>query len=179
MASSKLLFRLLVGACVATVLMGCEKSDIDPEDSSPPSVVIKVRGDDGQYHAQSSVNYQGSSLNVVAVAEDPQGVKAIKAQYVNTTSQTCTVGSTVYTGSYSVSVPPPEEYTLSGSSAGEVPTVLPLFTSISGPFSCSVPGVGPGIAISHVVKLRATGTNWSSNPQVATAFTDLDVKVQP
>jgi hypothetical protein len=171
------LFRALVGVGFVAALTGCQQVAINTQDSSPPSVVIKVQGADNQYHVQSSVTFQGSPISVLAIADDPDGMKAIKVAYINTTSASCTVGDTVYTGTFPLTLPPPVEVSLPGSS-GQVPTELPLFTKITGPFKCSVPVAGSGIALGHIVKLRAYGTNWSSTSSVATRFTDLDIQVQ-
>lgn len=166
----------LVGVWFAVILTGCPKVAINPADSSPPSVVIKVQGANGEYQAQTSVKYQGSPINVMAIVEDPQGVKAIKLEYVNTVASSCAVGSAFHYGSYHLALPSPVEQTLSGSS-GQAITKLPLLTTITGPFKCTVPGVGLGNALGHTFKLRATGANWSSNPQVAKASKDLDISI--
>ncbi len=174
MIRTKLRFWTLLLISFAT-LTSCKKVPINPADSTPPSVVIKVKGEDGQYHAQSSVNYNGQPIQVMCVVEDPEGVKGIKLQYTNIVADHCTIQGTgtIYNGKFTLGVPPPVEQTLDGSS-GEAPTQLPLSTAISG-LGCTVPNVGAGAPIGWTVKLVCQGTNWSSKPQVASASTTLDV----
>jgi hypothetical protein len=164
------------GAGLVVILAGCKTVPVNPGDSTDPSVVIKLRGGDGQWHAQSTLDLQGSPIQAMAVVDDPQGVKGISLQYVNGTSQHCTVSGSIYTGSFYLGAPGPVQQTLSGSS-GKVPTTLPLIVTIPGSFTCTVPSIGVGIPIGYTLRLRATGTNWSSNASNATATTDLQIEL--
>ena len=114
----------------------------------------------------------------MAKVEDPQGVKGIKLQYLNATSKSCTTPSgAFYSGTFVIALPGPVEQTLPGTN-GQTLTMLPLLTFITGPLTCSVPGGRPRFPLGHTFTLRATGTNWSSNVQTATASKDLAVTIQ-
>lgn len=165
----------VIGALVLS-LPACQTVPVNPSDSTAPSIAIKVRAADGQYYPQTSVNFDGTPLEVVAVVDDPQGVKAISLTYINTTAQSCYVAGASYNGSFPITVPQPLNHTLTGSS-GKVLTKLPMLTTISGPFTCKILGGQTGSPVGHTLRLRATGTNWASSPGAATASAQLDIKL--
>jgi hypothetical protein len=170
------LFATAAGAGLVLILAGCTTVPVNPGDISEPSVVIKLRGSDGQWDAQSTLDLNGSPIQAMAVVDDQQGVKRVSLQYVNGTAQHCTVSGAFYNGSFSLGAPGPVQQSLSGSS-GKVPTTLPLIVTIPGSFTCTVPNVGEGTPIGYTLLLRATGTNWSSNASNASATTDLQIKL--
>lgn len=66
---------------------------------------------------------------------------------------------------------------LSGNSSGNVLTELPVFATIKGPMSCSVPGIGPGLPIGDKVVVTCAGDNWSSSPGSAHAQGTLTINL--
>jgi hypothetical protein len=147
----KVLLGALVGLWCLAALTGCQQTSINPQDSSPPSVVIRVRSvTDGDWHVQSNVTYNGSPIDMIADVEDPQGVKEVKLQYVTTLVHWCTSdGGSVYQGTFPlVNVPPPSS--AGGpisTSNGKAPTEWHVPSQLQGPFS--------------VLLERATGIPWN------------------
>jgi hypothetical protein len=172
-----LLLTALLATCFAVA--NCKKTAPDPNDSSAPTVVIKIRGTDGQYAPATQTNLGVSGgLDFMCQVEDPQGVKSIALTYA-TTGNTCTVNSAVYSGSFPITpLPTPATQDLQPDSSGNVLTSVPLFSQIGGPLHCNVPSVGQGSPYGREIKVNCTGKNWSSNNAVNTKQETLTVKLQ-
>jgi hypothetical protein len=172
---------LLLAALLATcfAVANCTKTQPDPNDSSAPTVVIKIKGNDGQYAPATQVNLSVSgSLDLMCQVEDPQGVKSIALSY-NGIGDACTVDSTPYNGSYPITpLPAPAQQELQGDSSGNVITSVPLFAQLKGPFHCNVSSAGQGSPYGQEIKVNCTGKNWSSNNAVNTKQATLTVKLQ-
>lgn len=178
---------LCAAAAAALCLLaaaGCKKAEINPNDSTPPTVTLKVRGQDGQYQAteQTTLKADGSeSLEFICQVDDPEGVKFVGYAYTGGTSPTCQIGSTQLTGAFPVSppLPPPASQTLSGGAGEEVVTSLPLLSNPDpkGPFTCNT-GQGQGVPKGWQFTVHCTGRNWSSNSQVSEAKKTLAVTLQ-
>lgn len=163
------------------MMFGCTSVPINPNDSSPPKVTIKVNGPNG-YQEQASVDYVNSPselIEIMCIVEDPQGVKSIDIRIPDDTVDVANCSSGIYPGNWVVGgLPSPVGDTLSGSS-GKVPTKLAGIIKISGVHELTTkpPGV-PGKcypANNQKVIVRCRGENWSSNPGVSTTTKTLDV----
>ena len=175
-------FKVVVVLSLITVV-GCATVPINPNDSSPPKVTIKVNGPNG-YQEQTSVNYGNNTaqqpIEIMCIVEDPQGVKSIDLRVSDTTVDAAYCGGAVYSpGNYVVDgLPSPVVDTLSGSS-GKVPTKLPGIIKISGILELATKPLGVTEtcypANNTKVIVRCRGGNWSSNAGVSTTTKYLDV----
>ncbi|MEI8277464.1 MAG: hypothetical protein WCG00_15865 [Hyphomicrobiales bacterium] len=173
-----------LGACtaaaLAAALTACSAKP-DANDKSKPSVVINVRGIDGQYVPTSSATMSASGsnqLNMNCVVKDPGGVSAISLAFSSGTGS-CTVGSTIYNGVFSIAtVPPTQSATYVPDAQGNVKDEHFYFATLTGPFSCNVPGVGTGVPYGATITATCTGKNYSSNANNKTATAKLSIKLQ-
>jgi hypothetical protein len=172
-----LLLTALVAACFAVA--NCKKTQPDPNDSSAPTVVVKVRGSDGQYAPATEANLGvAGGLDLMCQVEDPQGVKSIALAYTGT-GNACNVNGSVYNGSFPITpLPTPAQQDFQPDSSGNVPASIPLFAQIGGPLHCSVSGAGQGSPYGQEIKVYCTGKNWSSNNAVNTKQSLMTVKLQ-
>jgi hypothetical protein len=172
------IFTITSAILVASLSQGCTTVKPNPADSTAPKVELKVKDNNGQWITQSAVSISDESLNVECIVSDPEGVRSISLDFSGATSDSCTVGSTVFNGSFHLSLPAPQTQDLQGNAQGEVLTVLPLFANV-GPFTCTVPGQQPpnGRPIGHVVTATCTGKNWSSSAQHQSAQAKLKITV--
>jgi len=169
---------------VSALGIGCQKTTINPNDATPPTVEIKVRGADGQYAAAStaSLNIESTNtLDAMCTVNDPDGVRSISLNYSGT-SDSCTLsGGAIFSGSFAIEgLPASATQVLSGDPNSQVLTSLPLLTELKTPISCTVLGSPSqkGLPLGNKVKLTCTGTNWSSSPQNSTATKVLTINLQ-
>jgi len=164
------------------MMVGCATVPINPNDSSPPKVTIKVNGPNG-YQEQASVDYGNNTaqqpVEIMCIVEDPQGVKSIDMRFSKGAVKTAYCGGATYGGTWVVGgLPSPVGDTLSGSS-GKVPTKLAGIMKISGilELMSKPPKVTETCypANNTKVVLRCRGGNWSSNAGVSTTTKYLDV----
>src|SRR4051812_869508 len=88
---------------LAVVLMAGCQVPVDPNDTSPPVVRIKYRGDDGNYVEADRVSLPaGGSLNVLCSVYDAEGVRSAALSFSDQ-SDSCTAGNVIWTGSYTIS----------------------------------------------------------------------------
>jgi hypothetical protein len=173
----------VAAAALCLLAAGCKKTKINPNDSTPPTVTIKVRGQNGQYAVadQAPLKLNGSeSLEFICQVEDPEGVKFVGYAYSGGINS-CTIGSTVFNGNFQVQpLPPPASQSLSGDANQEVVTSLPLLSNpdLQGPFTCNVPANGTGSPFGGKITVTCTGRNWSSNNAVSEAKKTLTVNLQ-
>jgi hypothetical protein len=172
-----LLLTALLAACFAAA--NCKKKQPDPNDSTPPTVVIKVRGGDGQYEpATETALSMNGSLDLMCLVEDPEGVKSVELSYAGTASK-CNVEGDLHVGSFQIKpLPPPAKLDLQGDSSGDVTTSAPVYSQLKGPFSCTVSFLPPGVPSGQEIKVNCGGTNWSENDAVKFKQTTLIVKLQ-
>jgi len=165
----------------AALLAGCPKVVKNPQDSSTPTVVIKVRGDDGQYAPATEATMSAATadaLDLMCIVEDPQGVKSITVNF-DGQSDGCNVDGAVFTGNFDVTpVPAPLHQSLQGDASGQVLTKLPMLATVKGPFKCQPLGGDEGIPYGGTVTVSCTGTNWSADPNKDSAQTKLTIKLQ-
>jgi hypothetical protein len=174
---------LTFSACIAVLGMsiGCKKNQINTNDSTPPTVEIKVKGADGQYAPASSASLAVSSsdaIDLMCVNSDPDGVSSIALNY-SSQSDSCTVDGTIFSGSFPIAgVPSAAVQNLSGDPQGQVITSVPLLATVKAPLTCSVFGQNKtGFPFGSKVTATCTGKNWSSNNQVSTAMKTLTINL--
>ncbi len=160
---------------IAGISTACTKSKINPNDSTPPKVEIKVKGSNGQFEPASTADLS-STLDLSCVVSDPDGVKSIELKFLGGTSSTCTVGSSVFNGSFPVALPADQQQTLQGDASGNVLDTLPLFATLTAP-TCHA-GTQSGKPIGHEITVQCKGMNWSSNAQNNSAKAELKVTVK-
>lgn len=167
---------------IALVLsvMACNTVPINPNDSTPPNVEIKVRGSDGQYHPMTSttINATTGQFDIMCVVSDPQGVSSASLSFSGG-SDSCTVNGATHSGSFSINGKPQDLFqNLSGDSSGKVLTTLPLLSTVKGPFTCTAKKLNDGIPYGAIIRAQCTGRNWASNPQNSTTTKELEIKIQ-
>ncbi len=167
-------FVIALAAIALTVSFGCNKSKIDPNDSSPPTVQIKVKNSSGQYEVATKTATLGDRLDLTCVVSDPQGVKSLDLTFSETPANECTVGSTLNNGSFWIPLPANQSQTLQGDSSGNVIDTLPMFATINGA-TCTVNNQ-TGVPHGFVITVTCKGTNWSSNSQNNSATAKLTVE---
>ncbi len=168
---------VLSGGLLAT---GCEKVAIDPADASKPVVEVLVKQGDGQYAvANQTTLTSGGQAKVLCRVRDPQGVKQARLSFQGGSSGSCTVGSSVFNGSFPLQPPPPSPMVQNiGGADGKAPTTVPLFADVADA-KCTVFGQPqPGRPLGHVIVAKCEGTNWSSNPANQSASAQLQIQVQ-
>ncbi len=167
------------GLMVACLAMGaaCKKSQINPNDSTPPTVVIKAKQNNVYAPATSVDLHAGQQVDVMAIVSDPDGVRSLSLQFSGGTASHCTVGSTVYSGSFPISLPSGMQQTLQGDASSQVLTQLPLLATVNDP-TCKPLGGQEGRPIGHTITVQAAGTNWSSNPQNSSASATLQIHIK-
>jgi hypothetical protein len=151
------------GSCV----LGCMKVDKDPNDNTPPDVVIKVKGADGQYTVASSAKLNASAsdkLDLGCVVSDANGVQSASISYADSLDG-CTIESEVWECVASYQPEPQGQFQkLDGDANGQVLTEWLLLATVKGGFTCACPGVGGvGVPYGRTLAVTCTGTNWSSD----------------
>ena len=166
------------------MLVGCDKKvPINTNDSSNPTVTIKVNGPNG-YQEQTSVDHTNSTsqeaIDIMAIVEDPQGVKSIKLLVSDKTVDVAYCGGGLHPGNHPVAdLPVPAEMNVSGSS-GKVPTKI--FVMMTIPKLLKIETNPPGEtgtcypANNTQISLKCVGKNWSSNPTKSTNIKYLNIK---
>jgi hypothetical protein len=172
---------LILSLCTALFALstGCKGGQKNPNDSTPPTVEIKVKGADGQYAPASTASLAVSStdeIDLMCTNSDPEGVSSIALDYTSQ-SDSCTVDSAIFSGSFSIDgVPPSAVQNLSGNP--QVLTSVPLLAAVKAPLTCSVFGQNKkGFPLGSKVAVKCTGKNWSSNSQVSTAQKTLTINL--
>ena len=159
---------------------GCQTVTINPADGSPPVVEVLVKQPDGQYAVASEAKLaSGGQVKLLCRVRDAQGVKQAKLTFQGGTSDTCTVGSAVFSGAFPLHPPPPSAMVqdISGSN-GKAPTVVPLFADVNDA-RCTVFGQSQdGRPLGHDIVATCTGTNWSSNAGNHQATATLTITFQ-
>jgi hypothetical protein len=163
-------------------LAGCMKVMKDPNDKTPPSVEIKVKGADGQYAVASSATISASAasdLDWMCIASDANGVMSAQVNYTSTLNG-CTIESTVWDCAASYQAQPQNQFQKTdGDASGQVPTQLPLLLSVHGGFTCTCPGIkGVGIPYGRTIKATCAAANWSSDPAKQAASKVLTINLQ-
>jgi hypothetical protein len=164
-------------------LNGCTLVPVNPSDMNPPSVVIKVKGPNGQYAAATTASVSGSSgtLNLICVVSDPLGVQGASMAFVGVTNS-CNIGGQMETvsGNPIGGLPGPLRSNLQPNAMGQVPTEWALLATVSSPLTCNYgnpPQIGEPAGATFIV--QCSGQNWSSNPQVQNTSTTLTVAITP
>lgn len=164
----------LIGTTLAATLAtaGCDKAGIDTNDPTPPTAVIKVKGADGQYAAQTTAQLGSDALEIMCVAEDPQGVQQVSVAYAGTTSS-CQIGETQTPGTFAlVGLPPdPMPQALKGDADGKTPTSVPILGAIPAALACQIPGppAQAGSPNGGTVTVTCGAKNWATQNGDATA----------
>ena len=172
----KLSLAFLIGVIlIAGVSVACKKAKVNPNDSTPPKVEIKVKQSNNQYEPATTADLS-TTLDLMCVVSDPDGVKSIELKFLGATSNTCTVGSTFYNGSFPVPLPADQQQSLQPDASGNVLDTLPLFATLTAPV-CHV-SAQTGRPIGHVITVQCKGVNWSSNAQNDSAKAELKVTVK-
>jgi len=163
------------------VIIGCTLVTPNTSATTPPSVVIKVKGPDGQYAAATTASVSGSSgtLNLICVVSDLQGVQGASMAFVGVTNS-CIIGGQMesVSGAPIGGLPGPLQASLHPNAMGQVPTEWPLLATVSSPLTCNYgfpPQLGEPVGATFIV--QCSGQNWSSNPQVQNASATLTVSV--
>ena len=175
---------VLTAASLTALLMinGCTLVPVNPNDKTPPSVVIKVKGKDGQYAPASQASFSASSgrMDLMCIVSDPDGVQAIQLSFLGNSDSCLVAGGTVFSGAFDIQgLPGNLQQSLVANAQGQVPTELPMLATISSPLTCKVFGnpTQIGAPVGAQFTVQCTGQNWSSNPQVQGASTTLTVSV--
>lgn len=166
---------------VATAQLGCTKVVKNTAAKTPPSVVIKIRGADGQYATASTASLAAtaaSQLDVMCIVRDDEGVKSAALSFSSGTSHCTLPGGAVYSGSFSISsVPASQVQGLTPDGSGKVLEQLPLMASLHGPFTCDVLGNGQGTPYGADIVATCTGVNWAADATKAKAEAKLTVSL--
>ena len=177
--SNRSTMRLLASAMLLT---SCSSALVnkDLSDTTPPQAVFKVRDANGQFTPATSATLSVSgTLDLVCLVSDAGGVKMLDLTF-SAPATSCTTGTgTVYNGAFSVTPLPAELHqTLQGDASGKVLSSLPMYATLAGPFTCSIPGTGTGIPYGATIKVTCEGQNWSQVPQKNVTVAVLPVKLQ-
>jgi len=174
---------VLMAASLGALLAidGCTTVPVNPNDKTPPSIVIKVKGPNGQYAPASQATFSASSgrMDLMCIVTDPEGVQAIQVSFQGN-SDSCVVNGGTFNGSFDVlGLPGPLQQSLVANAQGQVPTELPMLATINSPLTCKLFGNPPqtGAPVGGTFIVQCTGQNWSSNPQVQGASATLTVSV--
>jgi len=174
----------LIGTALAATLAtaGCDKAAIDTNDSTPPTAVIKVKGADGQYAPQTTAQLGFDGLEIMCVAEDPQGVQQVSVTYAGTTSN-CQTGVVANAGAFAVDgLPPnPAPQPLTGGADGKTPTSVPILATISPALTCQVPGPPPqqGRPNGGTATVTCSANNWATQNNDATSTLTITLPFIP
>lgn len=175
----------LMATASVTLLAGCKKSGINPNDSTKPTAELLVKDASGQYVAQQNVSMSPSSgqVDFICKINDPEGVQSVKISYVGSTK------SCVFNGDQPQSgptvpikgLPAEAKQVLQGDSQGKVLTSLSLLSTLKAPLTCDSVGFPkqtgfPGSG--EKVTIFCAGTNWSSNPNNNGVGTSLDITLK-
>lgn len=164
---------LLLGSCIS-----CTKSKVNSNDATPPQLQIKVKGGDNQYQPMTSVDlFESKQIDLMSVVTDSDGVRSLDLSFSGSPASSCTVGGTIYSGSFYFPLPAAMQQTLQPDASGQVLDTLPLLATVKDP-GCNVPGVGPGRPIGNTITVHSTGKNWSSNAQNSTATANLKINIK-
>jgi hypothetical protein len=149
----------LLAACFASA--DCTKKQPDKNDPTPPTVVIKVRGSDGQYEPATETKLaMNGSLDLMCLVEDPEGVKSVELTYAGTATKCNVNGDFPEVTSPIKPLPSPAKIDLQGDSSGNVTTSAPLYSQLKGPFTCTA-GLSEGIPSGQKIEVTCGGMNWS------------------
>ena len=174
---------LLAASLVALLaLNGCTLVPVNPNDMTPPSIVIKMKGPNGQYAPASAASFSAGSgrLDLMCIVTDPEGVQAIQLSFLGNSDSCLVDGGTIISGSFDIQgLPGNLQQSLVPNAQGQVPTELPMLATISSPLTCKVLGnpTQIGAPVGAQFTVQCTGQNWSSNPQVQGASATLTVSV--
>jgi hypothetical protein len=165
-------------AMLGLLFPGCPQVTPNPGDSTPPQVEIKVKINN-QYVPKSTFDSHQSDepIDLMCLVTDPEGVRSLDLSFTGGTSSHCTVGSTVFNGSFPVSLPGPLHQDLQGNSSGQVLTKLPMFADL-GPFTCKPLGQPEGRPIGHTVTAVCVGKNWSQVAGNSSTQAKLDINIK-
>jgi hypothetical protein len=164
------------------MLGGCKKVVKNLNDTTPPTVVIKVRGVDGQYAPATTalLSTTKGSLDMICINSDPEGVSSIDLTFIKQVDSCTTADGGVFSGYNILGLPPDLHLDVQPDPQGNVPTSIPLLATVKGPLTCNVFGTPPqqGFPIGAKVMATCTGKNWSSNAQKSTAQKVLTITLQ-
>lgn len=171
---------LAVGA-VLTLTAGCEQSPINTNDPTPPTAVIKVKGVDGQFVAQTAIDVapDETQINLICIIQDQDGVHDATLTFVGTSPACRTAQGDSTQGPYTLEGPPlPATQVLTGNEEGEALTQVPLAAAVNLPFVCTVPG-GKGEPNGGTVVAECSGKNWATTPGTASTKLTMTLPVLP
>jgi len=172
--------RVLLAALIA-VATGCASAKVakDLNDTTPPDVVIKVRGTNGQYAAATDATLSVTgNLDLMCIASDMGGISKIDLTFSGAADHCTTGDGGIYNGVFTITpLPNALQQTLQGDASGKVLSSLPMLATLAGPFACSIPGVGKGIPYGDTITVTCTGSNWSQNAQKKSTTQKLNVKL--
>jgi hypothetical protein len=162
--------RIIALVLTAGLASGCAVTPITTETSGPTITFGSNSVSNGQN--LTSLNY-GTTANTPAYlyvsATDNGGVKSL---YVNFSSTVpfCNVNNgAVYSGVYIYSPQiPSASATSTPNSQGQVPNTLLTTSTIQGPFSCTVQGIGVGAPFGQTITVTASATNYSNRTTTST-----------
>jgi len=175
---TKFVLAMVAGVIAGT---GCKKVVKNTNAKTPPAVEIKVRGSDGQYAVASEASLAAGApgqLELLCIVHDNEGVKSISLSF-SSQVDACNVGGAIYTGVFSLAtVPAPQFQGLSGDASGQVLEQVPLMATVTGPFSCTVPGNGTGTPYGTEIVATCDGHNWAADPSKAKGTAKLTIKLK-
>ena len=98
------IIRFIAVSFAALVIAGCQQSNVNLNDNTPPTASINVKADGGTWQNSVSDNHEVTMSaveglgEVTCVAEDPDGVKEVRLSFSASNTGGCNVNGTVFTG---------------------------------------------------------------------------------
>ncbi|BAZ48474.1 hypothetical protein NIES4103_10820 [Nostoc sp. NIES-4103] len=146
-----------------------------------PFIKLEVRNADGKFVPATpsllKLNSYNGSLNLKATISDFKGISYGRIAFFGT-SDSCSVGSTIYNGSYPIlNLPAGDEKTYQSSEP--LNKNLSLSVNLKGPLECKVLGnpTLTGLPRGAKVLVQVTGKNWSSSPEKSTSIKQFYVSL--
>ena len=168
---------VLPAALLLLLAAACTK--VETSDPTPPTAEILFQQPNNQFEVAATANLGSDPLDVIGRAEDTSGIRSVRLEFHNTVATSCTVGGTVYNGSFTIPLPGPFELSPTVNASGQVLSQAGIPAEILRP-TCTVYGPsGPmtGTPFGHVIEVVCTAKNWSSNAQTSTAVTTAEVTI--
>jgi hypothetical protein len=175
----------VVSIAAISFLGGCTTVKKNVNDSTPPTVVIKVRDNKTGQYAQAttaSLSPADGNLDIMCINSDPEGVSSIDLSF-SIHSDSCTVDGSPAVESFTINnAPKTLHQDLQPDAQGNVLTSIPMLAQLNGPFGCTWfgPDNQPVKGYPYGGKLVATcvGKNWSSNSLNNSAASKLTISLQ-
>jgi hypothetical protein len=139
-----------------------------------PFIKLEVRNADGKFVPATKsllkLNSFNGSLNLKATISDSKGISYGRIAFFGQ-SDSCTVGGTIYNGSYPIlKLPAASEKTYQSSEP--LNKELSLNVNLKGPLECKVLGnpTLTGLPLGAKVLVEVTGKNWALSPDKNTSI---------